>query len=64
MPTQLVSKRYQVADTVDPIEFCFQQGWTDGLPVVPPTADRVAAMLEAVRLDAKHEVGFITHRAV
>jgi len=64
MTIQLVSKRYQVADAADPIEFCFQQGWTDGLPVVPPTADRVAAMLEAARLDAKQEVGFITHRAV
>jgi hypothetical protein len=64
MPTQLSSKRHQVADRVDPIEFCFQQGWTDGLPVVPPTADRVAAMLEAAGLDAKQEVGFIEHRSV
>src|ERR1700675_4026534 len=52
MAIQLVSKRPQVADSAAPIEFCFQQGWTDGLPVVPPTADRVAAMLEAARLDA------------
>jgi hypothetical protein len=64
MPTELVSKRFQVEDSADLVEFCFQQGWTDGLPVVPPTADRVAAMLEAARLEAKQEVGFVTHRSV
>ena len=64
MPSALTSKRHHVADTVDLVEFCFQQGWSDGLPVVPPTADRVEAMLEAAELDAKQEVGFITHRSV
>ena len=64
MPTQLTSKRHQVPDTVDLVEFCFQQGWSDGLPVVPPTVDRVEAMLEAAGLDAKQELGFITHRSV
>jgi hypothetical protein len=29
----------------DPIEACFQRGWTDGLPVVPPTRERVLRML-------------------
>lgn len=27
------------------IEKCFEQGWSDGLPVVPPTAERVQQML-------------------
>jgi hypothetical protein len=37
----------------DDIEVCFEAGWTDGLPVVPPTTERVAAMLgsELVRAD-------------
>jgi hypothetical protein len=64
MPTELVSKRFQVADSIDPVEFCFQQGWTDGLPVVPPTVDRVAEMLAAAGLDPKRELGFIAHRSV
>jgi hypothetical protein len=37
---------HEVAD--DPlaaIDYCFDQGWTDGLPVVPPDAARVHAML-------------------
>jgi len=29
-------------------EAFFARGWTDGLPVVPPTPERVAALLEAV----------------
>lgn len=32
-------------DTDDPIEACFERDWTDGLPVVPPTPDRVERML-------------------
>src|SRR5439155_1215013 len=54
----------RVQDVSDAIEFCFQQGWTDGLPVVPPTPERVSAMLEAARLDPKHQIAFITHRSV
>jgi hypothetical protein len=34
-------------DDFDELEDMFERGWTDGLPVVPPTADRVAAMLGA-----------------
>ena len=25
----------------DPVEFCFDRGWTDGLPVVPPAKNQV-----------------------
>jgi hypothetical protein len=31
--------------STDGIEEMFERGWTDGLPVVPPTPDRVEAML-------------------
>ena len=64
MPATLTSKRHQVQDVADAIEFCFAQGWTDGLPVVPPTPGRVSAMLEAARLAPAHQVAFITHRSV
>src|SRR5262245_46929695 len=64
MAVTLTSKRYQVQDVGDAIEFCFQQGWTDGLPVVPPTPERVGAMLEAARLAPQQQVAFITNRAV
>lgn len=32
-------------DALDAIDYCYAQGWTDGLPVIPPEASRVAAML-------------------
>jgi hypothetical protein len=34
-------------DAIDPIEYCYEQGWTDGLPVVPPTPEKVALAIEA-----------------
>ena len=35
-------------DSLDRInEYFYEQGWTDGLPVVPPVVDRVKAMLAA-----------------
>ncbi len=35
-----------IADPEDAIEFCYEQGWTDGLPVVPPTPSRVGRFLD------------------
>ena len=32
-------------DALSAIDYCYEQGWTDGLPVVPPEASRVEAML-------------------
>ncbi len=32
-------------DLLAAIDYCYDQGWTDGLPVVPPAVDRVEAML-------------------
>ena len=34
-------------DTVEAIEYFYEQGLTDGLPVIPPTAETVGAFLEA-----------------
>jgi hypothetical protein len=62
MAAVLTSKIHRVAD--DAVEFCFEQGWSDGLPVIPPTADRVREMLEATGLAADHQVTFVAHRAV
>ncbi|MYA17061.1 MAG: hypothetical protein F4Z28_09990, partial [Gammaproteobacteria bacterium] len=32
-------------DLLEAIDYCYEQGWTDGLPVVPPEQSRVQAML-------------------
>ncbi len=43
--SSLASRRVEVADAEDEMEMMFTRGWTDGLPVVPPTEKRVTAML-------------------
>lgn len=45
-----LATRHAVEISTDPIEFCYKQGWTDGLPVIPPTPERVEAMLSGTTL--------------
>ncbi len=47
---------------LEAIERCYELGWTDGLPVVPPTADRVAQFLDFVGRPASDLVGEIPER--
>ena len=49
-------------DTLDAIEECYRRGWTDGLPVVPPTSDRVQDMLDAVGLAPDFTLGEVPVR--
>src|ERR671919_1160838 len=58
------SHAYEVSDTAEAIEFYYEKGWTDGLPVVPPTAERIRAMLDAGRLEPGQEIAFIENRQV
>ena len=44
--SRLGARRVEFAEREDEIEAIFDRGWTDGLPVVPPTERRVLAMLE------------------
>lgn len=41
----LRSRAVELADLEDEVEAAYARGWTDGLPVVPPTEARVLAML-------------------
>ncbi|MGE0769991.1 MAG: hypothetical protein AB7L90_26430 [Hyphomicrobiaceae bacterium] len=43
---QLKSRSYEVDDLMSAQELYHSNGWTDGLPVVPPTAESVRACLE------------------
>ena len=43
--SKLAARRVRMPADLDPFEFLDQQGMTDGLPVVPPTEERVARML-------------------
>jgi hypothetical protein len=42
---KLHSRRVELGEEEDDAEACFERGWSDGLPVVPPTPARVARML-------------------
>ena len=44
--SRLRSRRVELARLEDEMEALFERGWTDGLPVVPPSEKRVLAMLE------------------
>ena len=43
--SQLSSRRIELGEREDPIEALYARGWSDGLPLVPPTPERVARML-------------------
>jgi hypothetical protein len=43
-----VSAATMVPESTDLIEWYYEQGYSDGLPVVPPTPAKMAAMLEAL----------------
>jgi hypothetical protein len=42
----LHSRRFELADLDDEFEMMFDRGFTDGLPVVPPTEERVLRVLQ------------------
>ena len=42
---KLRARKVEFSETTDPEEICFERGWTDGLPVTPPTDERVLRML-------------------
>ena len=45
------STQLEINETEDLIEVCYENGWTDGLPVVPPTPERVERMLSGTDRD-------------
>ncbi|MCH8352136.1 MAG: TlpA family protein disulfide reductase, partial [Chloroflexi bacterium] len=57
---QLVSQHIEVADDFDAVQRLYlERGWTDGLPIVPPTPGRIESMVQAAGLDPQHVVAEI-----
>jgi hypothetical protein len=52
----LRARRIEIAPQDDPFEFMFDQGFSDGLPLVPPTPERVLRMLAGTRRDPQEVV--------
>ena len=55
----LTSKTYDARDLSDFVEMVYERGWTDGLPVFPPTDDAVIAMLDYLGRDPGEVVGVV-----
>lgn len=63
MEKPLMSKRHLVDSFDEALEFPQTSGWTDGLPVVPPTASKVARFLDHSGLEPDLVVGEVPERA-
>jgi hypothetical protein len=63
---QLVSSTYEVDDALAVQELYHSSGWTDGLPVVPPTPEAVTACLEWTLVPPDHLIGMepVRERAI
>jgi thiol-disulfide isomerase/thioredoxin len=51
------SRQIRLGEWDDDIEACFERGWTDGLPVVPPTDVRIIRMLQGTARKPDQIVG-------
>ena len=53
----LASRRHAAGDVAAVQELFHSRGWSDGLPVVPPTADAVEACLDWVGMPGEQLIG-------
>ena len=60
--TPLQSATYDLADALDVNELYQQNGWTDGLPIIPPTEERVREFLDAAYIAPQDVIGVETVR--
>lgn len=60
---QLASRTYEIEDFAAAQELFHAKGWTDGLPVMPPTPEAVAACLAHARLAPDSLIGIEPVRA-
>jgi len=60
----LTDEQHRFPDESSATEYCIEQGWTDGLPVILPTPERVRAMLAGGDLPADALLGRIPERRI
>ena len=56
------SLQHEAENFEEAIELCYQKGWTDGLPVVPPTEGKVVAALGKAGLAPSDVLGVVPVR--
>jgi hypothetical protein len=57
--TGLKSRRIEIGEDEDEQEAMFARGWSDGLPLVPPTEERVLRMLDGTSRDPQEVLGLV-----
>ena len=58
MTTPVAAEVLELPDSLEAVESHFRErGWTDGLPIVPPTPERVTAMLGGIDAEPDLVVG-------
>ena len=57
--TGLRSRRIEIGGDEDEQEAMFARGWSDGLPLVPPTEERVLRMLDGTARDPQEVLGLV-----
>ncbi len=57
--TGLKSRRIEIGGDEDEHEAMFARGWSDGLPLVPPTEERVLRMLDGTARDPQEVLGLV-----
>ena len=63
LSTGPLSTRHEVRDERAAQDFFHEKGWTDGLPVIPPTPERVLACLDQAVLAPDQVIGIEPVRA-
>jgi hypothetical protein len=54
---RLISEQIDAKDSIEAAnELFYQRGWTDGLPIIPPTEERVRKMLSSTNRDPQEEI--------
>ena len=59
---QLISDIHETADLESAVEYCYQQNWTDGLPVIPPTPKAVERILRYLQREPQDIIGIMPPR--
>jgi hypothetical protein len=60
--TQLASETVEADGMTAAIELAHERGWTDGLPIIPPTEDRVLSFLDHIRARPDEVLGVFEER--
>ena len=55
----IAARRIEISGIEDDAEACYDRGWSDGLPVIPPTRERVWRMLQGTTRAPDEVVGLM-----